>query len=82
MLLDGLNGCNGSIPKVLLRGHHKEGERTFIAFLHAPIKKKIPPFWATTDALQDTLLDLTRIQWVTGFVLSADLGHAVRGLHI
>lgn len=66
--------CSGAIT-----GKVKE---PFMVFLHAPFKKKIPPFWASADARHDTLLDITRIQWVTGFVLSADLGHTVCGLHI
>lgn len=67
--------CSGAITEKV--------KEPLITFLHAPIKKKkIPPFWGSANGLQDTLLDLTRIQWVTGVVLSADLGHAVRGLHI
>lgn len=45
------------------------------------LKKSLFSVPVADDSL-DTLPDLTRIQGVTDFVLSADLGYAVRGLHI
>jgi len=53
-----------------------------MTFLRARVRKRSLLSGPVADDSLDALPDLTRIQWVTGVVLSADFCHTVCGLHI